>query len=123
MNQIDYILVQRKLKGQLKNSRTYRMTERGSDNFLVIASIVVKMYHVDKLCDRETRQEFQVKIGGAFEHLLELGVWPLEELWLDFKQTTNEITEKVVGFRHRKQVVNLPSVLARECEERRKART
>ena len=96
MNQIDYILVQRKLKGQLKNCRTYSSAELCSDHFLVIANInvkpcvsrshrkVVKMYDVDKLCDRETRQEFQLKIGGAFNHLLELGNKPVEELWLDF---------------------------------------
>ena len=39
------------------------------------------------------------------------------ELWLDFKETTNEITENLVSFRCRKQAINLPSVLARECEE------
>ena len=61
----------------------------------------------------ETRQEFQVKIGGIFEHLLELCDRQVEKLWLDFKETTNEITEKVFGYRHRKQVVNIPSVLAR----------
>ena len=64
-----------------------------------------------------------MKIGGAFEHILELDVRPVEELWLDFKEKTKEITEKVVCFRRRKQVVNLPSAQARECEERRKART
>ena len=54
---------------------------------------------MDKLCDRETRQEFQVKIAGVY--------WNLVRLQRD----------------NRKQVVNLPSVLARECEERRKAHT
>ena len=78
---------------------------------------------MDKLCDREPRQEFQVKIGGAFGHLLELGDRPVEELLLYLKETTNEINEKVVGFRHRKEVVNLPSVLARKCEENRKAQS
>ena len=72
---------------------------------------------MDKLCDRESRQEFHVKIGGTFEHLLELGDIQVEELWLDFKETTYEITENLVSFRCRKQVINLPSVLARECEE------
>ena len=42
MNQIDYILVQRKLKGQLKNCRTYRSAELGSGHFLVITNIDVK---------------------------------------------------------------------------------
>ena len=45
------------------------------------------------------------------------------ELWIDFKETTNEITEKVVGFRRRNQVVSIPPVLERECEDIRKART
>ena len=88
INQIYYILVQRKLKGQHKNCRTYRSAKLGSDHFLVTADIepcisrshrkVVKKYDVDKLCNRKTRQEFQVKIGGAFEHLLELGDRPVE---------------------------------------------
>ena len=102
-NQIDHILVQRKLKGQLKNCRTYRFAELGSDHFLVIANInvkpcvsqshrkVVKKYEVEKLCGRETRQEFQVTIGEAFEYLeyLEPGDRSVKELWLDFKETTN----------------------------------
>ena len=64
----------------------YISAELGSDHFQIIANIdvkpnvlgahrkVIKRYDVDKLCDRETRQEFQVIIGGAFE----LG--PVEEL-------------------------------------------
>ena len=58
---------------------------------------------MDKFYDKETIQEFQVKIVGAFEHMLELG---------KFKETTNEITEKVVGCRSRKQIVNVPLVIA-----------
>ena len=64
-----------------------------------------------------------MKIGAAFEHKLELGDRSIEKVWIDFKYTTNEITENVVGFRLRNQVVNLPSVLTRECGETRKART
>ena len=56
---------------------------------------------MDKLCDRETRQEFQVKIGGAFQHLLKLGDYIVEKLRLDFKETTNEITEEVVSVESR----------------------
>ena len=70
-----------------------------------------------KLCDRETRQEFQVKIGGAFEYI---GDRPVQELWLDFKHTTQKITEKVVGFRRR---TFHQLILARDCEDRRKALT
>ena len=40
---------------------------------------------------------------GAFEHLLKLGDRPVEGHWLYFKETTNENTKKVVGFRRRKQ--------------------
>ena len=61
MNQIVYILVQRKLKGQINYCRTYSSAELCSDHFLVIANVnvkhcvsrshrkVVKMYDVDKL--------------------------------------------------------------------------
>ena len=63
---------------------------------------------MDELYFRETGQGVHVKFGGAFEHLLKLGDRPVEEHWLDFKETTTKITEKVVDFRRRKQVVNLP---------------
>ena len=59
-----------------------------------------------------------MKIGREFEHLLELGEISVEEPCLDFKVTTNEITKEVVGFMRSKQVVNLPSGLAAECEVR-----
>ena len=44
---------------------------------------------MENLCGRETRQEFQVMIGEAFEYLLEPGDRSVKELWLDFKETTN----------------------------------
>ena len=74
--------------------RPLRQQRRGSAAHQVSRSHrkVVKRYEVDKLCDRETRQKNRVKIGGAIEHLLELGDKPVEELWLDFKETSNEIT-------------------------------
>ena len=49
---------------------------------------VVNVYDVDKRRVIETRQEFQVKIDGAFGHMLELDDISVEE-WLDFKETTN----------------------------------
>ena len=44
------------------------------------------MYDVDKRCVRETRHDVQVKIDGAFGHVLELDDRSMEE-WLDFKET------------------------------------
>ena len=73
-----------------------------------VLHLATRSSDVDKHYFRETRQGFHVKFGGAFEHLLKLGDRPVEEHWLCFKKTTNEITQKVVGFRHRKQVVNHP---------------
>ena len=91
MNQFVYIIVQRKLKGQINYCRTYSSAELCSDHFLVKANINVKhcvsrshrkvvKYYMDKLCDRETRQDVHLKIGGAFKQLLELGSKPVEEL-------------------------------------------
>ena len=47
---------------------------------------VVKMYDVDKLCGRETKQEIQVKIGGNVEHVLEHGAVTMEEHWVVIKE-------------------------------------
>ena len=73
-----------------------------------------------KRCDRETRQELQVKTVASFKHLLEFWCITVEE---QFKDKTNESTENVVGFRLMKRVVYRLSVKAAECGDRRKTRT
>ena len=61
MNQIDYILVRKKIKSKVKNSRTYHSADKGSDHFLVLANLSIKdkktkAYHknTEKIRRRQT---------------------------------------------------------------------
>ena len=47
----------------------------------------------------------------------------IETLYSAFKTATNKITEKVAGFKKRKQIEDLPSSFEEACEQRRKARS
>ena len=68
------------------------------------------------------REEFCAKIGGAFEPLLQLPYTDVDSLWTKLKDTTNKITEDVVGHKRAKQAKGLPEDVRKACEERRNAR-
>lgn len=114
-NQFDYILVKNKHKGRFKNCRSYRSAGIGSDHFMILASLDIKIggesggmkairgpcdvnevmrYDIDKVHAMKMRQEFKENIDDDFEPLLKLDDKLVKELWLDFKETTNEITER-----------------------------
>ena len=71
-----------------------------------------------------TAEEFKGKIDGAFEPLLQLQDTDtnVESIWETFRDTTNKITEEVVGFTKAKQIKSLPEDVRKMCAERRKAR-
>ena len=136
MNQIDYIIVQGKWKTKVKNSRAYHSADIGSDHFLVLANIEVrisgkkqkratktpKRFDVDKLQNSATAEEFQIQIGGAFEPLIGLETNNIEEVYSQFKNVTNRVTEQVVGYKRKKQIRGLPPEIEEACAQRRKAR-
>ena len=51
MNKIDYIIAQGKWKTNVKNSRAYHSADIGSNHFLVLANIEVK------ICGKKNRSE------------------------------------------------------------------
>ena len=72
MQHIYYIVIQRKLNDQLKNTRTGISLKLSPDHFLVVANIyiyicicqrshmnVTKMYDVDKVCDTRQGKSFR----------------------------------------------------------------
>ena len=83
-----------------------------------------KKFDVSRFNDPVIAEEFKTKIGGAFEPLLQLQDTDtdVESLWSTFRDTTNKITEEVVGFTRTKQINNLPEDVRKMCAERRKAR-
>ena len=82
-----------------------------------------KRYDVNKMADISPAQKFEIQIGGAFAPLVQLETEDIEEAYASFKETTCKITEEIVGFKLRKQVIGLPADVETVCEQRRKART
>ncbi|XP_030845227.1 uncharacterized protein LOC115925467 [Strongylocentrotus purpuratus] len=133
-NQIDFILVYQDDLKSIKNSRSFCSADIRSDLNLVLANVqfqppkarriksVQKSYDVGRFKNPSVAEEFQARIGGAFEPLLLLEDTDIDELWLRFMNTTNEITKQVVGIRRGKQVKHLREHVRDACELRRKAR-
>ena len=83
-NKIDYILVSRKMRSSVTNSRSFPSADIGSDHQLVIANIklklkakkkqpnVMKRYDVSKLKSPTTKSNYETSIGGKFGPLLNL---------------------------------------------------
>ena len=134
-NQIDYIIVQQKWKSRIKNCRSYQSADIGSDHSLVLVNVsltpekqrkqktVANRFDVFKLTnDEQIAKTFSISIGGAFEPLLELEDYEIDEFYSKFKEATNKTTEKVVGFKRNNLVEKLPQSIEVLCEERRQAR-
>ena len=67
-----------------------------------------KSYDVGRLNDSNIAEAFKARIGGAFEPQLQLQDTDADELWKQFRDITNSITEEVVGFKRSKQVKGRP---------------
>ena len=138
-NQIDFIIVHKKPKPQIKDSRVFNSASIGSDHSLVLARFkisikqkrkfypkrVPKKFYVERLLtDPELANEFRIKIGGRFEPLLNLDTDEIDtdELYDRFKGVLNTVTKETVGFCKRKLVENMPPDVEKMCEKRKVAR-
>ena len=132
-NQIDFIIVPNKQKGLIKNCRVFNSADINSDHSLLMAKYMInykkkkhyarapKRYDVTRLYNEEIAKDFEIKIGGAYQPLLELDA-SLEDMYKQYIDTTNKITEDVVGTKKHKAVLNMSEDTAALCEERRCAR-
>ena len=62
--QIDFIIMSKKLKSTLKNCRTYKSAEIGSDHSLVIANLVMKKPKKLKHIEKKHRNDDTDKLQG-----------------------------------------------------------
>ena len=137
-SQIDFVIVQQRLKSTIKNNRVYNSASVGSDHSLLSTQIdlrtirrkhhskrVPKRFNVQKLIsDPSCAEQLQIKIGGLFEPLLALGddEIEIENLYERFKIITNDVTKESVGYRTRKLVEGMPPELENLCQRRRALR-
>lgn len=133
-NMIDFIITQQDNMSNILNCRSYCSADIGSDHNLVLAKLSLqptktkrikslpKRFAVSRLSNATIAHEFQAKIGGAFEPLIGLVDTEVEEIWSTFKDTTNRITEEIVGLKKARHIKGLPEEVMKACDQRRKAR-
>ncbi|KAK3867542.1 hypothetical protein Pcinc_026998 [Petrolisthes cinctipes] len=84
-----------------------------------------RKYNVSMLReDNDMREELRVRIGGAFQPLLDMNMNEVnvEDLYQQSKEATNSTTEAVVGTVRGRRTVTLSMEAEGDCERRRKAR-
>ena len=84
---------------------------------------VANRFDASKLTnDEQIAKTFSISIGGAFEPLLELEDYEIDEFYSKFKEATNKTTENVVGFKRNNLVEKLPQSIEVLCKEKRQTR-
>jgi endonuclease/exonuclease/phosphatase family metal-dependent hydrolase len=113
-NLIDYIITREEWLTSIKKTRVYRTAEIGSDHFLVVAELKIKLgskktnhtvrYNTEKLDDENVRQQFQLKLQNKFEvlnNLTDEGI-DTETEWDNFKTAVNEVAKEELGMRKKR---------------------
>ena len=83
---------------------------------------ISRKFDLNQLQHEKIARSFKVKIGEAFEPLLELDM-DIEQLYKSFKEATNEITAEVAVYRKAKHIDGMSVKTSNLCERRRSART
>ena len=134
-SQIDFIITSQDDKKIFKNSRSYQSADIGSDHSLVMANVKLtgkfqrkpklkgKQYDVEKLTnDNKLAESFKVTIGGAFPPLIAFEDQEINQLYEQFKNETNRITESLVGIKRNPKTEGLGKDVEDLCKQRRNAR-
>jgi exonuclease III len=109
-NQIDYILVSKRYRGSVKNSRSYPSADVGSDHQLVLATIQLKLRRkvtvkssstrvdIAKLAHDGPRLAYQRTVETRWE-ALEQGRKDVEEQWSDIKLILQSTAADALGYK------------------------
>ena len=124
-NLIDYIITREEWLTSVKKTRVYRSAEIGSDHYLVVSEVKIKIcgkrltrkkrFDTEKLDQIETRNKFQIKIKNSFEALANLTdeLQDAENEWMNFKTEMSKVAEEELGYRTTKKT----SWITKETEE------
>ena len=86
-----------------------------------------KKFDIQKLKDADTREIFEIKIGGRFEPLLNIPDTDLEvdDIWekIKIKNSSKETAQEVLGIKNPKpQISWLTAEVLKLCDERREVK-
>lgn len=115
-NQIDFILISRKMKASVLDSKTRPGPDADSDHNLVVAKIRLKAhskknkqalrkYAVEKLQDDEHRKAYLIETENRFEALVDTITEEQtpNELLSNMEKVWRQSAEKIIGYRHTKK--------------------
>ena len=112
-NQIDHIIIGGRWIRSLQDTRVYRGADVGTDHYLVIAKLKIKLkaknkrsiteqgFNTSKLRDDCIREEFRVQTANRFAALATST--DIDELWSNYKEGLHEVSQQVLGPKRRKK--------------------
>ena len=138
-NMIDHILVNRKWLKSVKDTRSFRGADVGSDHNLVICNVKLslkavkkqgkslrKVFNTDKLKDRQIRQEFTIKLKNRFrllENLDEDDEQVVDKTWDVIKDNYNKTAEDVLGYKTKERKDWISDQTWQKIEDRKKIKS
>ena len=131
--QIDFIIFPNDQRGSIKNCSVCNSVDIYSDHSLFMPKYLINIpewkfptrvprkYDVAKQNNEDFATDFEIRLGRAFELLLNTDR-DLEKPYEKVVSVTNETIEDLVGYKKRKIIENMSEANALSCEERRKLR-
>jgi hypothetical protein len=112
-NQIDFVIVNRKCRGSVLNSRAYPSADIGSDHQLLLANLRLKLKRsmkpvrsgkvdISRLRIKEVKEEYQRRMELSWEEMLKEGSskimdYNIEDAWRDVKENFVNTAKEVIG--------------------------
>lgn len=132
LNQIDFILVSKKLMTSVQNSRAFPSADIGSDHQLVLANIKLRLKRgmpfkkIQKLDRKQlknpiVRAEYSRMAEEEMEEIMKQPIVDVESEWKKFKGVIQEVSKKILGYEEKTKTVEwLTPETIHLAEERRK---
>lgn len=131
-NQIDHILICKKWRSSLLDTRSKRGADCGSDHNLVIAEIRLKIaaiksthgqrqrfYNVEKLKDKNMARDFNLELRNRFQALELEENEGVEEIWNKTKEVIKKTSEQKLGYKQHTKKPWVSNETNTKIEERR----
>ncbi|KAL3862674.1 hypothetical protein ACJMK2_008627 [Sinanodonta woodiana] len=110
-SQIDHIIINGRWKHSLQDVRVMRNADIGSDHFLLVAKVTLKLrkvrigisrnkrFDVDKLKNSKVKEEFSVTLRNRFSALEDETALTID----NFNKAMKEAGEEVLGYRNNRK--------------------
>ncbi|KAL3842166.1 hypothetical protein ACJMK2_020209 [Sinanodonta woodiana] len=126
-SQIDHIIINGRWKHSLQDVRVMRNADIGSDHFLLVAKVTLKLrkvrigvsrskrFDVDKLKNSKVKEEFSVALWNRFSALEDETALTID----NFNKAMKEAEEEVLGYINNRKTEWIPEETWTRIEERR----